>query len=74
MAMYRITIPGMKPVLVKASSKAQALDELATVESLSSDQKEDALVAGDKVFKKGDRVEPEPEVKTPEKVPEKAPE
>jgi hypothetical protein len=54
---YRMKIPGMKPVLVRGSSKAKALDQLVEVESLTGEQMADALDSGEKVYKSGDRVE-----------------
>lgn len=70
---YRFRIPGMKPVLVRDTSKAKAVDQLVEIESLTAEEMQDALEAGEKVFKAGDRVEAEPAPK-PEAEPEKAPE
>lgn len=71
MAIYRMTVPGMKPVLVRDSSKAKAVEQLVTIESLTAEEMQDALEAGEKVFKEGDRVEAEPE---PESEGQQAPE
>lgn len=59
MAVYRVKIPGMKPVLLRDSSRPKALEQLMSVEALSGEQMADALAAGESIYKPGDSVEAE---------------
>jgi len=66
MAIYRTTIAGRrKPVLVRAANKTAAKDRIVTeCELLDSEQLEEALSNGEKVWKDGEDFpadEPEPE-------------
>lgn len=69
MAVYRVKIPGMKPVLLRAGSKAKALDQLCVVESLTGEQMADALDGGEKIFKAGDKAEADVPAKADESAP-----
>lgn len=54
---YKMTIPGAKPVYVREGSKAKALEKLVEVESLTNDQLADVLESGEKLWKAGDKIE-----------------
>lgn len=65
MPIYRGTIAGRhKPVLVRADTAAKARDSLVEVEALDSGQLQDALEAGETVWKPGT---PMPEDEPPAK-------
>jgi hypothetical protein len=54
---YKLTIAGAKPLLVREDSKAKATGRVVTVESLTSEQFADEIEAGGKLFKDGDEIE-----------------
>lgn len=57
MGVYRMKVTGRrKPVLVRADSLAKAKDALVSGEGLKAEEVEDALVAGEKVWKPGDEL------------------
>lgn len=66
---YKMTVPGAKPIYVRADSKPKAVDKVVLIESLTNDQLADALEAGATLWKAGDKIEPETPA-TPEARPE----
>lgn len=64
MGVYRMTIAGRnKPVLLRAKNKTDAVEALVEGKSLTAEEVEEALVAGDKLWTPGD---PLPEDDKPE--------
>lgn len=59
MPVYRAKIPGAKPVLVRDSSKAKALDQIVTLDALTGEELADALESGEKIWKAGDQIQAE---------------
>lgn len=59
MAVYRATIPGMKPILLRGASRPKALEALISLDALSGEEMADALAAGQTIYKPGDVLEPE---------------
>jgi len=57
MGVYKMKLTGRgKPVLVRADSLAKAEKALVEGKALTAEQVEDALVAGDKVWKPGEEL------------------
>lgn len=73
MAVYKATIKGMKPVLLRGSSKPKALESLVTLDSLTGEEMADAMEAGAVFYKPDVPLEPEAKPATSEAEPEKAP-
>lgn len=69
MPIYRVKLPGLKPLLVKADSQAKAVSQVVDVRTLSHSEMGDAIERGDRVYKAGDTLVPEEEAK-PEPEPE----
>jgi hypothetical protein len=67
MPVYRATIAGAKPILVRDDSAAKAMKQLVKLDPLSGDDLADALEKGETIHKAGDPIElaekPAPEKK-----------
>lgn len=63
---YKMTVAGAEPVFMRDSSKAKGLERLVTVESLTSEQFADAIEAGAKLWKAGDKIKAEGAPAAPE--------
>lgn len=57
MPVYRATIAGAKPLLVRDDTAAKAKDQLIKLEPLSAADLADAMEAGEKIHKPGDPIE-----------------
>lgn len=64
MAVYRIKLAGRnKPILLRAKSKTEAIERVVVeVGALTGDEVEEALDAGDKVWKLGDELPADEEI------------
>lgn len=63
---YKLKIPGAKPLFVRGESKAKAVAKIVEVESLTSEEFADAIEAGGSLFKDGDKIEAEPAPEKPQ--------
>lgn len=57
MPVYRATIPGAKPLLVRGDTAAKAKDQLIKLDPLSAADLADAMEKGETIHKAGDPIE-----------------
>lgn len=71
MPLYHATIPGRrKPLLIKADNATKAFASLVELKALTAAEKDDALEAGEKIWRPGEPLPEDDPAPEPEQQPE----